>query len=203
MKKKLHKNRRHANGESGFSLLEVLISMAVMTIGLVGLLGTLGMAMAATQNSEQLAIAKRLANEAMEGILTARETTQVDWAQIANGSCNIGDTCGIFLAGAQPIYNPGADGIIGTNDDAAAGAQILDSPGPSGIIITPEGQPCAAPDVCTSLSNFKRTITIAPVTVSGVADGNLNSVVITVTYTNPQFRAPQNYVLATLISSYR
>lgn len=193
------RNGGAAPTESGFSLIEVLISMVVITVGLLGLLGTLGVAMAATQNSEQLAIAKQLANEALENILTARETDAVQWVQIANGNCLVGDTCGIFVSGALPINNPGADGIIGTSDDASAGPQILDAPGPSGIVMTPAGQSCAAPDVCTSLSNFTRTIAIAPLG----ADANLNTVTITITYTNPAFKTPQNYVLTTLLSQYR
>jgi prepilin-type N-terminal cleavage/methylation domain-containing protein len=199
MHKKLRQRPCQFINESGFSLIEVLISMAVMSIGLLGLLGTLGMAMAATQNSEQLAIAKQLANEALENILTARETDQVDWNQIANGTCSVGQDCGIFVSGPLPINNPGADGIIGTSDDASAGAQILEAPGPSGVIATPAGSTCAAPDVCTSLTNFTRTIAIAPLG----SDENLNTVTITITYTNPEFKAPQNYVLTTLISQYR
>jgi prepilin-type N-terminal cleavage/methylation domain-containing protein len=199
MSKKICQKSVARTGERGFSLIEVLISMLVMTIGLLGLLGTLGMAMAATQNSEQLAIAKQLANEALENILTARETDQVDWNQIANGTCTVGQDCGIFVSGPLPIYNAGVDGIIGTSDDAASGMQILEAPGPSGIIMTPAGQPCAAPDVCTTLSSFTRTIAIAPLGT----DQNLNSVTITVTYTNPEFKTPQNYVLTTLISQYR
>lgn len=195
--------RQIREGESGFSLIEVLISILVMTTGLLGLLGSLGLAMAATQNSEELNIAKQLANEALESILTARTTAQVQWVQIANGTCSVGQNCGLFLSGAQPINNPGADGIVGTSDDAAAGPQILDVPGASGIIATPAGQPCAAPDICTSLSNFTRTIAITPFTSGGSPDPNLNSVVITVTYTNPQFKTPQNYVLQTLVSQYR
>lgn len=62
--------------------------------------------MASTQNSQQLAISKRL----------------------ANGS-------GIFLSGAQPIDLPGADGIIGTRDDDAAGPQALERPDSSGIYV--------------------------------------------------------------------
>jgi prepilin-type N-terminal cleavage/methylation domain-containing protein len=185
--------------ESGFTLLEVMISIAVLTVGLVGLLSVMGMAMAATQGSEQIDIAKRLANESLESILTARETANVDWAQIANGNCNVGDTCGIFLTGAQPIDLPGADGIVGTNDDAAAGAQILDMPGTTGIVTTPSGQPCAAPDICQPLTNYTRTIQITQY----LTDANLNTVTITITYTNPRFKVPQTYVLNTLISQYR
>jgi prepilin-type N-terminal cleavage/methylation domain-containing protein len=194
---------KQSNNDSGFSLIEVLISMLVMTTGLLGLLGSLGLAMAATQNSQQLSIAKQLANEALESILTARTTAQVQWVQIANGTCSVGQNCGIFLSGPQPINNPGADGIIGTSDDAAAGPEILDSPGPSGIILTPAGQPCAAPDVCTSLTNFTRTIAISQYAGSGTPDPNLNTVVITVTYNNPQFKSPESYVLQTLVSQYR
>lgn len=196
MKTKTNRSRFALATESGFSLLEVLISIFVITIGLLGLLSVVGVAMAATQNSEQLAIAKRLANEAMESILTARETTQVQWSQIANGTCSIGQNCGIFLTGAQPIYNPGADGIIGTSDDAAAGAQILDSPGPDGVF---HNSCPAGPDICTPLTNFTRTIAIS----QWATDANLNQIVITVTYTSPQFKVPQNYILQTLISQYR
>lgn len=203
MSKRMDQRCKVGKGESGFSLIEVLISMLVMTTGLLGLLGSLGLAMAATQNSEQLTIAKQLANEALESILTARTTAQVQWLQIANGTCSVGQNCGLFLSGPQPINNPGVDGIIGTSDDAAAGSQILDSPGPSGIIVTPAGQPCAAPDVCTSLSNFTRTIAISQYAGSGTPDPNLNTIVITVTYNNPQFKSPESYVLQTLVSQYR
>jgi prepilin-type N-terminal cleavage/methylation domain-containing protein len=182
--------------ERGFTLLEVMFSMVIMTIGLVSLLGVMGIAMASTQTSEQGAIAKRLANEALESILTARETAQVQWSNIANGNCAVGAGCttGIFLAGAQPINCAGVDGIIGTTDDGACGPQILEQPGPSGIFAG-----TCPPDTCLSLSNYTRTIAIVPF----AGDANLNSVTITVTYTNPQLKVPQNYVLNTLISQYR
>lgn len=201
MRKKIHRIRSIASREAGFTLLEVLVSIFIVTIGLLGLLGVLGVAMAATQNAEEISISKRLANEALESILTARETANVQWAQIANGTCTIGQTpaCGIFLAGAQPINNPGADGVVGTSDDAAAGPQILDLPGPSGVIATPAGSACAAPDNCVSLTNFTRTVAIAQFGT----DQNLDTVIITVTYTDPALKTPQNYVLSTLISQYR
>jgi prepilin-type N-terminal cleavage/methylation domain-containing protein len=198
MTSKISKNRAPANRDRGFSLIEVMFSMAIMTIGLVSLLGVMGLAMASTSTSEQNAIAKRLANEAMESILTARETDQVQWSNIANGNCAVGTGCttGIFLAPAQPINCAGADGIVGTSDDAACGPVVLDQPGPNGVFMNS----CpAGPDICIPLTNYTRTIAISQYG----ADANLNNVTITVTYTNPQLKVPQNYVLNTLISQYR
>jgi type II secretory pathway pseudopilin PulG len=184
--------------QGGFTLLEVMFSMVVMMVGLVSLLAVMTIAMASTQTSEQLAISKRLANEALESILTARETANVSWSQIANGNCSVGGACGIFLSGAQAIDLPGVDGIIGTNDDAAAGAQILEQPGSTGVYAG-----TCPPDTCVSLTNYTRTIAITPYTVAGVPVANLDSVTITVTYINPQLHVPQNYILQSLISEYR
>jgi len=132
----------------------------------------------------------------MESILTARETAQVQWSNIANGTCAVGTGCttGIFLAPAQPINCAGVDGIVGTSDDAACGPQILEQPGATGVWAG-----ACPPDTCISLTNYTRTIAISQFG----ADANLNSVTITVTYTNPQLKVPQNYVLNTLISQYR
>jgi prepilin-type N-terminal cleavage/methylation domain-containing protein len=198
---KVSKSRFSAKHERGFSLLEVMFSMVIMTVGLVSLLSVMGIAMASTQTSEQNAIAKRLANEAMESILAARETSQVQWSNIANGNCAVGTGCagGIFLAGPLPINLPGVDGIIGTSDDAAAGPQILDLPGATGIVQSPNGGPCGPPDNCVPLTNYTRQITITPFP----GNASLNSVTITITYLNPQLKVPQSYILATLISQYR
>ncbi|HKV40579.1 MAG TPA: prepilin-type N-terminal cleavage/methylation domain-containing protein [Blastocatellia bacterium] len=178
--------------QKGFSLLEVMISMVVMMVGLVALLGVFGLAMASTQTSQQNGISKQLANEALEGILTARETANVTWAQIANTGSG-----GIFLSGFQPIDLPGLDGIIGTADDAAAGPQTLNMPGPDGVFGT-------ADDVQLPLNNYQRQIAIVPATDAG---GNpiptLDVVTITIQYTNPQLKIPQNYVLTTYLSQYR
>src|SRR5208282_3368198 len=97
--------------ESGFSLVEVMISMVILTVGLVSLLGVFGLAMASTQTSQQDMIAKQLANEAYESIVTARNTSQITWDDIQNTgstSCPISgaSSCGIFAnpATPQPMY---------------------------------------------------------------------------------------------------
>jgi type IV pilus modification protein PilV len=187
--------------ESGFSLLEVVISMAILTVGLVSLLGVFGLAMASTQTSQEDLIAKELANEALESIVTARNTTQLGWDDIQNiGSTNCSSgagSCGIFVANAQPIYKAGADGIFGTADDAAAGESVLQEPGPDGIFGTTD-------DVYVPLTAYQRTILITPVT-----DSNNNPVTtrrgvnITVQYTTSQTKLPKTYVLSSFISQYR
>ena len=185
-------SRVRRQAERGFSLLEVVISMAVLTVGLVSLLGVFGLAMASTQTSQQDMIAKQLANEALESIVTARNTSQVSWSQvqnIANG--------GIFMNGANPIYLAGADGIVGTADDAVAGEQTLTEPGPDGIFGTSD-------DVYIPLTGYQRTILISPVYDSqGNLVTTLRGVNITVQYATTQAKLPKTYVLSSFISQYR
>jgi prepilin-type N-terminal cleavage/methylation domain-containing protein len=188
---------RVSKTQQGFSLVEVMISMVILVIGLVSLLGVFGIAMAATQTSQENSTAKQLANEAMEGILTARETANVTWAQIQNTGPG-----GIFLPGFTPIYNPGIDGIVDTADDAAAGIQTLEIPGPNGVFAG--NCPAAGPDQCVPLTNFQRQIEIKTVNDAfGNPIQNLREVKITIQYTTPQFRVPKQYVLDTFISPYR
>jgi prepilin-type N-terminal cleavage/methylation domain-containing protein len=186
--------------QQGFSLIEVMISMAILVIGLLSLLSVFGIAMAATQTSQENNTAKQLANEALEGILTARETANIGWIQINNTGSG-----GIFLPGFNPIWNPGADGIIDTADDAASGFQTLELPGPNGIFANNCNPPTAGPDTCLPLTNFQRQIQILPVIPpgGGPAIATLRQVIITVQYTTPQLKFPKQYVLSTYISPYR
>lgn len=199
-KSRIFRGQRRA--ESGFSLIEVVVSMAVLTIGLVSLLGMFGLAMAATQTTQQDMIAKQLANESYESIVTARNTAQINWDQIQNvnsTNCPItgAATCGIFLTNAQQIYLAGADGIYGTADDSTAGLrQTLKDPGPDGVFGT-------ADDVLIPLTGFQRTILI-----SGLNDANGNlissvrSVTITVQYSAPQMQLQKTYILNSYISQF-
>ena len=189
--------------ESGFSLIEVVISMAVLTVGMVSLLGVFGLAMASTQTSQQDMIAKQLANEAYESIVTARNTTQISWDQIQNVTgCPAGNTGGIFVGSAltpqfQPIYNAGADGIFGTCDDAAAGEETLQDPGSDGIYQT-------ADDTFIPLIGYQRAIQISPVYDSvGNLVTSLRGVTITVQYTTSQTKLPKTYILNSFISQYQ
>lgn len=179
--------------EHGFTLIEVMVSMAVLTIGLVSLLAVFGLAMAATQTSQEDMIAKQLANEALESIITARNTAQLQWDQVQN----VGNGSGIFVTGLQPINLPGADGIVGTGDDALAGAQTLTEPGPDGIYGT-------ADDVQLPLSNYQRQVTISDVQdASGNLVTSLRGINVTIQYTTPRFATAKTYVLSSYISQFR
>jgi len=179
--------------QSGFTLIEVVVSMAVLTIGLVSLLGVFGLAISATQESQQNMIAKQLANESLESIITARDTAQMQWSSIQNVSDG-----GIFLNGYQPMYLPGGDGILGTADDVASGQYVtITEPGPDGIYGTSD-------DVKLPLSNYQRQIQIQPVTdVNGNIVATLRAINITVQYYVPRSRFPKTYVLTSFISQFR
>jgi type II secretory pathway pseudopilin PulG len=182
--------QKHAEG--GVSLIEVVISMAVLTVGMVSMLGVFGLAMASTQTSQQDTIAKQLANESYESIITARNTTQISWVDLQNVSNG-----GIFVDGAQPIYNAGVDGIFGTADDAAAGEQTLQDPGADGIYQT-------ADDILIPLTGYKRTILISPVKdTAGNTVTTLRSVTITVQYATSQSNMSKTYTLNSFVSQYQ
>jgi prepilin-type N-terminal cleavage/methylation domain-containing protein len=189
--------------ERGFSLIEVLVSMTILTVGLVGLLSVFGVAIAATQSSYQDMIAKQLADEAYESIVTAHDSSQLTWDDIQNvGSTNCfitgATTCGIFLTGLQPINMAGADGIYGTADDAAAGAETFQSPGSNGKFDDPS-------IVTVPLTGYQRSVTILPVvTGSGAVQSSLRSISITVQYTTAQTKTLlKTYTMSTFISEYQ
>jgi type IV pilus modification protein PilV len=194
-------SRGQKPSEDGFSLIEVIISMVVLTVGMVSLLGVFGLAMATTQTSQQNLIAKQLANEALESIITARNTSQITWSQIQNATACSGGTNpasgGIFMTGQTQIYNSGADGIFGTCDDTASSPQLqtLADPGADGIYNTTDDQ-------VIPLTNYQRTILISPLLDSnGNTIPTLRGVTITIQYSTPQ--NPQaTYILSSYISEY-
>lgn len=195
--------RLRRRDQSGFSLIEVMISTAILTVGLVGVLAIFALAIAANQTSQESMIARQLASEAMESVFTARNTSQITFSQIQNVSNG-----GIFVDGPQNLQCAGPDGIIGTADDAACltaagavcpngGIECLSEPGFDGIVGT-------ADDAIVSLSNYKRQILITPLT-TGTPPTTIPTLVqatVTITYSVPNYPALKTYVLVEYISSY-
>jgi prepilin-type N-terminal cleavage/methylation domain-containing protein len=186
-------------GERGFTMIEVLISVVVLTIGLVSLLAMFTVAIAAVNNSQEDMIAKQEAEEALESIYTARNTSQITFNSIQNVSNG-----GIFKDGPQLILDPGPDGVDGTVDDLNANpycggpSQCLVLAGQDGVLGT-------ADDSYLPLNNYTRTITISNVNLpSGAPDLSLRQITVTVTYYSTQFKATQKtYSVGAYVSAYR
>ena len=174
------------SGQQGFALLETLIAIVVLMIGLLAVLATFALAVGNTTSVQYDSVARQKAAEAMESIFTARQTSQLSFDRIQN----VGSGTGIFIAGFNPMTDPGPDGLDGTGDDVPATPIRL--PGRSGTITN------SAADVLVDLGNFSRQIQIANV----AGNPNIRQITVTVRYPVPQgwYRS---YQVQALISSYR
>jgi prepilin-type N-terminal cleavage/methylation domain-containing protein len=156
--------------ERGFSLIEVLVAMFVLTIGLMPLAQLAAGASQRAAQSTPMLLAREKAREAIESVHAGRDTGEASWATIKNAADG-----GVFLNGAQPIKNPGDDGLVNTGDDGAV--ELPATMFTRQIIITP--------------LNFDGTTTLNP---------NLRQIQVIVSYkVNQTWRT---YTLTTYISSY-
>jgi len=188
--------------QRGFTLIECLISMAVLTIGSVGLLSVFGLAMKATQSSQENLIARQLANETMESIYTARNSSEISWPQIQNVSNG-----GIFINGMNAVMCAGPDGILDTADDTScltasgatcpnSGVECLTEPGPDGILGT-------ADDIIVSLSSYRRQVQVQQLLdTNGNPIQTLSLITVTIQYSSPDTGGLRTYVLNEYVSAY-
>src|SRR5208282_5683063 len=72
------------SGQRGFTLIEVMIAIAIMGIGILTLVATFATAVGSTQNAQLNLIAREKTLQALESVYTARNTQQISFAQIAN-----------------------------------------------------------------------------------------------------------------------
>jgi prepilin-type N-terminal cleavage/methylation domain-containing protein len=176
-----------SENQTGFTLIEVMISIVVVTVGLVGLLSAFAVAVASSSNVQLDAVARQKATEALESIYTARQTDQITFSQIANQSV----APGIFVDGMVAMKDPGPDGLDGTADDNGPANVMV--PGPSGVLTG-----ASPPDVAINITNFRRQIQI----VQDPTNANLKMVTVTVQYPAPQ-GGQRQYIVQSLISSFR
>ena len=171
----------------GFSLAETVIALGVLTTGVLGAAAVLATGMQNLSSSPMDVVTTQKAAEALEAVFSARQSGKLTWAQINNKSNG-----GYFVDGPQPLYKPGDDGLVNTDDDTNAGNGIetVTLPGPDGLLNT-------ADDKIIVLGGYTREIRIRDVTGE---NAQLRSIVVTIKYRNgPNVRT---YTLTTYISSY-
>ncbi len=181
MEKKILRN------DKGFTLVEVMIAMAVMSFGILSLVSVFTQGLVSSNQTQIQYVAQQKAQEAMETIFTSRDTRLLTWAQLGNISAG-----GIFKDGAQPLCAPGPDGLFGTaDDDLTTPDVIITGPGPDKIFGTSD-------DVGTNLNPWMtRTISFVPVANTA----NLQSVTVTM---NWQFQGKNfSYTVSSLISNFQ
>jgi len=183
-------NSRITPRQSGFGLIEAMISSVILIVGLAALAGLFAQSLTFLQYTREDLIAKQKAREALEAVYTARNDGTIGWAGIQN--TNRG---GIFLGGFQPLFFAGPNGIVGTaGQTAILDRQIL--PGTDGILGT-------ADDVIIPLNNLQRQILIEPlIDATGNTSPDIRKITVTVQVNSVQ-RGTRNYTVIGYISRFQ
>lgn len=176
-----------SSSESGLGLIEVMIAGLVMTIGLLSLAYAYGQGVVVVLSTQQDAIARQKAREAMEDVLTARNTDTLNWNQINNVSNG-----GVFLDGVQPLETPGPDGMVDTADDGSADGACA---GPLDCVVMPGPDGLLSDGTAVPLGGYTRQIQIAQI------KAGLKQITVTVTYVTPT-GAKRSYTLTSYVSPY-
>jgi prepilin-type N-terminal cleavage/methylation domain-containing protein len=180
---------KRAASSDGFSLIEILISTAILATGLLALAGYMAYGLAYVSGSSFAVLAREKAREAVESVHTARDTGRLTWNKIQNDS----ETGGVFKVGFLDLTTPGNDGLVNTADDGDV--EELRMPGPDGILGNTD-------DVRQALTNFKRQIAITSLTLDGstAINPNLRQITVTIKYTVRGIE--RTYQITTYVSSY-
>lgn len=103
--------QKHDHGQSGFSLVETIISTGVLTVGALGMAAVFTQGLQSAQSSPNELLATQKAAEAIESVFSARDSRTLQWAQVRNKANG-----GIFINSATDMNVAGADGLLNTGD---------------------------------------------------------------------------------------
>jgi prepilin-type N-terminal cleavage/methylation domain-containing protein len=181
--------------EHGFTLLEVLMAMAVMVSGLLALGYGIGLGLEAVQMSTMDTIAREKAREAMEDVFTARDTSAILFSQICNIPTSGPNTnnC-LFVNGYTPMYTADQWGLVNTTSAANQPIETYQTPGPDGVLGTADDPPPY------NLTGFQRSIQVTSLSTSD-QHTVLAQVTVTILY-NPLPWTSRTVTLVTIMSPY-
>ena len=183
-------NRKRANQQTGFTLLEAMIAIVILSFGILSLASVYAQGIQVASMTQLDYIAEKKAEEAVETIFAARDSDLLAWTNIRNVTGTGGVNDGIFLVGPQRLLAAGVDGLYGTiDDDPAFPVTVIMGPGPDKILGTGD-------DVVMSLTNMKRTIAITDV----VGSSGLRMITITMTYTVGAMS--RQYILVSYVAQF-
>ena len=141
--------RTRAASSEGFSLIEVIISTAILATGLLALAGYMAYGLAYVSGSSFAVLAREKAREAVESVHTARDTgptvVDEDSERDADG--------GVFKDGLHRPHRPPASTASSTRPTTGRSKSFA-RPGPDGLLGNSD-------DHRQPLTNFKRQITIS------------------------------------------
>lgn len=166
--------------ESGFSLIETMVSMLVLTVGVLGLSQAFISGVQKSTSSPFEVLATQKAAEAIESVFAARDSHTITWAELQNTAQG-----GVFIGVPTPMKTAGVDGILNTSDDGAVESFVF--PGPDGYVSTPD-------DKTLVLDGFTRKIAIVELSPY------LRQITVTITY--PANGQTKTYEVTALISQY-
>jgi prepilin-type N-terminal cleavage/methylation domain-containing protein len=173
----------------GFSLVEVMVSLAILAFGLLSLASIFAAGINKASASSADVLAKEKATEAVENVFTLRDTGLLPWSAVRNVT-GVGYGGGVFLDGPQSLRAPGADGLVGTADDGAV--LTIRRPGA-------DGQLGNADDEIVPLTTYTREIQITRAPQPAGLD-TLRQIRVIVTYNVAG--QTRTYTVTTFISSY-
>jgi prepilin-type N-terminal cleavage/methylation domain-containing protein len=166
--------------QSGFSLIETMVSMLVLTVGVLGLSQAFISGVQKSSSSPYEVLATQKAAEAVESVFAARDSHTITWAQMQNSAQG-----GVFVGVPTPMKTAGVDGILNTSDDGSVESFVF--PGPDGFVGTPD-------DKTLTLDGFTRKIAIVELSAY------LRQITVTITY--PANGQTKTYEVTALISQY-
>jgi prepilin-type N-terminal cleavage/methylation domain-containing protein len=119
-------SKRRSKSEGGFSLLEMVVAMVILTIGLLGVASAISYALMVSNRGRGVTNSKMLIVSMLEQMETLRNTGQLHFNEISNGTVPDSTFTGFPNTFLPVSRTPGPDGIFGTADD-------LKNPGPNGV----------------------------------------------------------------------